>query len=486
MYIKRHRIILTIAVLCYIQPLFGQKDTVSIQNKSISKAAIQTIGINMGVWVFDRYIMNEPWANISFNTIKQNFKNGFVWDNDQFSTNLLGHPYHGGLYFNAARVNGMNFWQSEVYSATGSLMWEFMCENEPPSINDFIATTIGGMALGEITFRLSDLLINNNYNLTRFQREMLIMLTSPMRGLNRLFNGEAWKPLKFNQSTTTDPLFRFYMETGYKTMTSSMNARFDNKFDNGMFLAMNLSYGNIFSIENEKPFDAFMAATEFNFLSKQPFISDIHVIGHLWGKDIGLKNEKSDLYWGFFQHFDYYNSNTINDTERNALFRISQAAAFGPGGQFIYRLSKKSTFVASSYINAILLGGSITDYYKIDNRDYNMGNGFNFKWKIRFLLGEKMYFSASVDDYHIFTWKGYDADLNLSQLSEYDKSHLNAQGDIGKLKFTVYNFDFNFLVKNNFTVSFKSAYYLHKAHYKYFPDTQSQLIESKFCVGYIF
>lgn len=68
-----------------------------------------------------------------------------------FNTNLFAHPYHGNLYFNAARTNGMNFWQSYPFALGGSLMWEFLGENTPPSINDLLATSIGGTAIGETT-----------------------------------------------------------------------------------------------------------------------------------------------------------------------------------------------------------------------------------------------------------------------------------------------------------------------------------------------
>ena len=90
------------------------------QKKHPWKAAIEAFGINVFVQSFDRFILNEDFAKISFNSIKHNIKNGFVWDNDQFSTNLFAHPYHGGLYFNAARSNGMNFWESIPYSFCGS------------------------------------------------------------------------------------------------------------------------------------------------------------------------------------------------------------------------------------------------------------------------------------------------------------------------------------------------------------------------------
>ena len=72
----------------------------------------EVFGMNMAVWAFDRFLMNEDFAKINGHTIKQNFKTGPVWDTDKFSTNQVAHPYHGSLYFNAARSNGLNFWQS--------------------------------------------------------------------------------------------------------------------------------------------------------------------------------------------------------------------------------------------------------------------------------------------------------------------------------------------------------------------------------------
>lgn len=129
----------------------------------------------------------EDWAYINGHTIKSNFKKGPVWDTDQFTTNLFSHPYHGSLYFNAARSNGMNFWQSAPFAAGGSLMWEFFMENEPPSINDMLATTFGGIELGEITYRLSDLFIDNRSSgAERVGREVLAGILSPVRAFNRI------------------------------------------------------------------------------------------------------------------------------------------------------------------------------------------------------------------------------------------------------------------------------------------------------------
>lgn len=51
-------------------------------------AASEVFGMNMAVWTFDRFLMNEDFAKINGHTIKQNFKTGPVWDTDKFSTNL--------------------------------------------------------------------------------------------------------------------------------------------------------------------------------------------------------------------------------------------------------------------------------------------------------------------------------------------------------------------------------------------------------------
>ena len=131
-----------------VQPVSDNEKLALPQPKRPWRAAIETFGLNVGVWAFDRYVMQEDFAKISLSTIKNNIRHGFVWDNDQFSTNLFAHPYHGNLYFNTARSSGMTFWESAPYAFAGSLMWETCAEIEPPAINDLMATTLGGIALG--------------------------------------------------------------------------------------------------------------------------------------------------------------------------------------------------------------------------------------------------------------------------------------------------------------------------------------------------
>ena len=51
-------------------------------------------------------------------------------------------------------------------------MWEFCGEIEPPAINDLMATTFGGICIGEITHRVSNVILNDRKRgFGRFMRE---------------------------------------------------------------------------------------------------------------------------------------------------------------------------------------------------------------------------------------------------------------------------------------------------------------------------
>lgn len=157
------------------------------------QAVAEVTAINIGVQLFDRWVLNSDFAQTTLNSLKCNFTDGMVWDNDFFITNLFLHPYHGNLYFNAARTNGLTFWESAPYSLLGSAMWEFLGETEPPAINDIFATTCGGIAIGEMTHRLSlTVLDDRDRGFNRFLREAAAAIINPIQGLHRIFSGDAW------------------------------------------------------------------------------------------------------------------------------------------------------------------------------------------------------------------------------------------------------------------------------------------------------
>ena len=199
-------------------------DSSSLWKRTLISAS-EILSINMGVWAFDRYVAKSDFAYISGRTIKNNFREGFVWDNDCLGTNMLMHPYHGSLYFNAARTNGFNYYQSLPFTFGGSLMWELFLENESPSISDLICTTTAGSMFGEASFRIANLIIDNSATgVNRVFREIFAGLISPVSGLNRVITGNAWR--RSSHANVDKPDFEFNISLGTRMMKPLMDDRF--------------------------------------------------------------------------------------------------------------------------------------------------------------------------------------------------------------------------------------------------------------------
>lgn len=452
------------------------------QKKHPWKAALEAFAINVGVQCFDQFVMNEEFAKISFHSIKHNIETGFVWDNDQFSTNLFAHPYHGGLYFNAARSHGMNFWESVPYSFCGSLMWETTCEIEPPAINDLMATTFGGIAIGEVTHRVSNLVFDDRLSgFPRFMREFLGTLICPIKGLNRILSGDAWrvrgKYYKYHDYLRSP--VSFFASAGYRYLADN-NTLF--RGEGNPYVRFNLVYGDPFDGETTKPYDYFTLDATFGLSSNQPLITGLHLLGRLWSVPVEV-SKGTEMEFGIFQHFNYYDSQPVKDGTSLVPYRISEAASFGPG--IIYRfpqVGNLTRFEQRVFLDGILLGGSLTDYYNVIDRDYNMGSGYSVK-AISFMeFGKVATFQIGADYYRIFTWKGYEG----KDLATTDPLYLNAQGDKGNASLLVLNARFGLALSNRLNLDFNVSNYWRDTHYSYHDDVKSKTFDMSLGLQYKF
>ena len=71
------------------------------------------------------------------------------------------HPFNGATYYNAARANGIGFWGSSGMALAGAFTWECCGETHPMAFNDMVSTTLGGIARGEVAYRVSSLILDN-------------------------------------------------------------------------------------------------------------------------------------------------------------------------------------------------------------------------------------------------------------------------------------------------------------------------------------
>src|SRR5262245_25045823 len=120
--------------------------------RSVGKSIWQATFVNI-IYESANLIRGQATARITPKTWWANMEQGWVWDLDDFAVNQIGHPYQGSNYFNAARANGLSFYESAAVTAFGSATWEYFGETNHASLNDFINTTLGGIALGEMFHR---------------------------------------------------------------------------------------------------------------------------------------------------------------------------------------------------------------------------------------------------------------------------------------------------------------------------------------------
>ncbi|MBQ7509592.1 MAG: DUF3943 domain-containing protein [Prevotella sp.] len=445
------------------------------------QAAAEATGINVGVQLFDRYALNSDFAQTTLNSLKRNFTDGMVWDNDYFITNLFAHPYHGNLYFNAARTNGLSFWESGAYALGGSLMWEFLGETEPPAINDVIATSCGGMAIGEMTHRLSRTILDDrDRGFSRFLREAAAAIVNPIQGLHRIFSGDAWRlrstHYRYHDFNTLPVDVSF--SAGWRYLAD------DGALFRGVhapYLNMTLTYGTpVDGDRHTTPYDFFDVDGTFGIGGGQPFVNSLQIVGRLWSTPILDKKDMAGEF-GIYQHFNYYDAEPIEDGSTLTPYRISEAAGFGPG--FILSLPQTgglSKLEQRIFLSGILLGGTKSDYFNVIERDYNMGSGFSIKSKTQLDFGRFGRFILNAKYFRLYTWKGYeDKDLQAYADGTKDLHYLNVQGDRSNAALLVVNPVMEFHLARQWSVNLSGAYYSRRTYYKYHDKVHANTFETK-------
>nr|WP_288281323.1 DUF3943 domain-containing protein [uncultured Prevotella sp.] len=466
---KRSKIVFTDSTMALPEP------------KRYWQAAAEATGINVGVQLFDRYALNSDFAQTTLNSLKRNFTDGMVWDNDFFITNLFAHPYHGNLYFNAARSNGLSFWESAPYALGGSLMWEFLGETEPPAINDVIATTCGGIAIGEMTHRLSRTVLDDrDRGGIRFLREAAATIINPIQGLHRIFSGDAWR--------VRSDHYRYH-DFSKIPVDMSFSVGWRYLADNGaLFRGIHAPYVNITlmygtPVDGERhttPYDFFDLEMNAAFGGGQPFVNTLNIVGRLWSTPILDKKDMAGEF-GIYQHFNYYDAKPIKDGSELTPYRISEAAGFGPG--FILSLPQTGAMTKLEqriFTSGILLGGTKSDYFNVIERDYNMGSGFSVKSKTQIEFGKFGRFMLNAKYFRIYTWKGYeDKDLQAFADGTKDLHYLNVQGDRSNAMLLVVNPVMEIHLAKQWSVTLSGAYYSRRTFYKYHDMVKANTFETK-------
>jgi hypothetical protein len=323
-------------------------------------AGFEVAAVNIGVWLWDRYVANLDYSHISWKSIQYNFSHGFIWDLDSLSLGFFAHPYHGSIFFNAARTNGLTFWESIPYAAGGYLVWGFIFENDQPSYNDLLITTMGGTFLGETFYRISSLILNDIARSGGAAwREVLAALVDPARGANRLGRGESGRGLDEN-AQIREPL-EGSLAIGDKIVSRQFNL---SNTQSGVGGDFGFFYGDVASPKSSSrdPFSLIVWDSGLRRAQGQTYY-DIESFAFIAGKQTESSNGQQNLF-GLFQDYEFLKNEIVNTAGTALTGGIVSLFPLG-GGMSI----KTSVQIGLQF------GGSDNPYVRLENRDFNYGWG---------------------------------------------------------------------------------------------------------------
>lgn len=318
----------------------------------------------------------------------------WVHDQDPFNVNQFAHPYQGATMYGLARSSGHRFWSSLIHANVGSFIWKMAGETDPPSINDMITTGQAGSLLGEVLYRMSDLVLRDERrSKARRLHELLAAGVSPPAAVNRRVFGERFR----SQLSDTTPATSWQLRLGatadalsrdYSAPVSLLRRDATAEFW--------MSYGlpGLPGYDYARPLDYFDFQMSFLSSGGNP-IENVMVRGLLVGRKTA-EVARSRGIWGLYGSYDYISP---------YLFRVSSTAlSLGTTRQYWvtpnlamqgsmlggvgYGAAGSTTVIPSTPTNAAI-------------RDYHFGVTPQALATIRFIAGDRVMFDLGAREYYV-------------------------------------------------------------------------------------
>jgi hypothetical protein len=389
-------------------------------------------------WSLNHYVRDAEWAAISPATWWTNMSNPWLWDNNKFVNNQFSHPYHGSLYFNAGRANGYNFWESMVWSGGGSMMWELFGEAWAPSPNDWFNTTLGGISLGEMLWRVSSLTLDNtSTGSERTLREIGAAALNPVRGFSRLVHGEThgvrpnpddWRPDKIDATFAVG-----------RKQTSGFRQKEPLNQTYGELLVF---YGDEVEDLHHKPFSAFEISVEITAKQIQPTgpLTLLRTRGNLGAHMISRsQNQLHQL--AFFMEYEYINSPVVRFGGQ--AFHGGLVSRWGQADRNRTQIEVLATLMPISALRS--------DYYvTLEGRDYDYGPSFGGWVQLQRIWQDKGWIQATARGLYTPIVSGFNGDTMQAAATA----------------------EFRYFLKRRFGLGAYGAYYHRSSWYDDFADVQ--------------
>jgi hypothetical protein len=350
-------------------------------------------------------LANAAFANMTFEDIWDNIYADPDWmweDGDRFHVNQIGHAYLGSVYFASARVNGFNFYQSIPSVFLGAAMWEMFFEPEP-AYNDVISTTLSGVALGEIMYRLF-LEVDSSPS---FGARIGGFFLSPSSSQSKIYN----RPIRQKGGGNIyDLSLRLGAEKSFASFPG--HGKHEDSWKNpGGHIDVNVVYGDPFLQQSKRPYDHFELFAAFS-MTNTSYHAAIVSDGYLFSVN-PVETDKKTTSTGISMHFDFYDaSDDFKDNVGYGNIPFSSSAV-GWTVKHKYLISEKSHLEIKTHVNAVLWGASMYNMYESDSSDVDywvdigdtrctFGVGENIKLSFSLVHKKAGRLDFNAYGYHIF------------------------------------------------------------------------------------
>jgi Domain of unknown function (DUF3943) len=359
------------------------------ENKSYWIPALEVGGFIFSLNAINRVLFGGDDYDSDWDSFTKNLKTAPIYDKDPFSINQLGHPYQGGIYYGLARSAGLEYWESLLYTLAGSFLWETWGETTPPSINDYISTTIGGSFVGEALFRMASLLLERGGESPGFWRELGAAIISPPTAFNRLVFGERFK----STFPSRDPEVFVRLRVG-GTLTSNITN--DDLPNDARRQEASLDYQITYGLPGKpgyrytRPFDYFHF--EFTLVPNADSVGNVVENLAIRGLLAGARYEWGEDHrgvWGLFGSYEYLSPQ---------IFRLA-TTSIGLGTVAQWWLSP-SVALQTTVHGGVGFGasGTVAD---AEERDYHYGVIPYALVGLRLIFGERAALEASGRQYFV-------------------------------------------------------------------------------------
>jgi hypothetical protein len=450
----------------------GGVDTLVYVKPNALVALAKDLGINAIILSWDNLVQNREWAKVTMHDIRDHFSHRPVLDNDSFSGNQFSHPYHGAMFYNAARNEGLSYGVSLLYPILGSASWEWLCETNAPAINDLLSTGVGGAAIGEVTHRTSDIFFDDSRcGANRVVRELIGTLLNPVRGVHRLISGEMWRVSPSRGKRVQPQPYSFEVGLGYRGMKELKGQK---QYTEAGYLEFNFNYGVRFNPSGKsKPFDLFSMSLLTNLGEDHPTVGSFEIIGrlasaqiqhtHNWGLDVG-----------FYQSVKYVDHYSKYEQRAHNFSIISEAVSFG-GGLYAEHSTDKINLFNDFMISAVPFGGTNADYYP--KRRYNFASGVSIRNNTQFYINQKATIGNKFYFARLYSLKGKSPE-EMQRLMD-SNVEIDSWGDQGNHSVITNNIFLQYNLKKNMRVNLDYQIYYRSSNYKYYSGVHAKSHEWK-------